>query len=186
MLGIEQKVKESIGSIRNMKKEDAAWLEDPAAIQSFSKELTTAINAFEKSAEHLPGLDVKALWTCYKYEPPAEEVIVPPEGFPTDPPDTFEQPELFRKLNLDTLMAIFYYPSSARCQYLAARELKKRQWRFHTSSQTWYLRHQVAESTETYERGDFIYFEHVNGWGSKLRANFVFDYCYLEEEIPLE
>eukprot|EP01054_Gregarina_sp_Poly1_P004927 Gregarina_sp_Poly_1__4926@NODE_2612_length_1919_cov_82_181965_g1655_i0_p2_GENE_NODE_2612_length_1919_cov_82_181965_g1655_i0NODE_2612_length_1919_cov_82_181965_g1655_i0_p2_ORF_typecomplete_len165_score20_15NOT2_3_5/PF04153_18/0_02_NODE_2612_length_1919_cov_82_181965_g1655_i013951889 len=117
-MATEQKVRDAVAGIHNLKKEDVAWLKDNLAIQAFSKDLGTAVTLFENSVSQLPGLDVKQLWTEKKYKQPAN-AVQPPPGFPLLPLDSYEQPDLFRKFNLDTLMAVFYFPSVRRkqCRY---------------------------------------------------------------------
>lgn len=48
-------------------------------------------------------------------------------------------------------------------RYLAAKELKKRAWRFHKQYLTWFQRaDEPVEMTDDYEAGAYIYFD----WGA--------------------
>ena len=71
-------------------------------------------------------------WECSD-----QEQYIPRNPYPTPPyyPDQplalFEQASTFEKLDTDTLFFIFYYHQGTYQQFLAARELKKRSWRYH-------------------------------------------------------
>lgn len=59
-------------------------------------------------------------------------------AFPSQPASAFEKPQMFEKLNTDTLFLIFYYQQGSYQQYLAARELKRQSWRYHKKYMTWF------------------------------------------------
>lgn len=61
-----------------------------------------------------------------------------PAAFPKQPAAAFEKPQMFEKLNTDTLFLIFYYQQGTYQQYLAARELKRQSWRYHKKYMTWF------------------------------------------------
>jgi CCR4-NOT transcription complex subunit 3 len=75
-------------------------------------------------------------------------------------------------------------------QYLAARELKRSNWRFHKKFNTWFARAEEPKvCTEEYEQGAYVYFDfttgvdeygHVVGWCQRSRANFLFEYLHLD------
>ena len=60
--------------------------------------------------------------------------------YPQEPHPAFEQPDTFANFDPDTLFFIFYYQQNSYQQYLAAKELKKKSWRFHKRYQTWFQR----------------------------------------------
>ena len=63
----------------------------------------------------------------------------------------------------------------------AATELVKRGWGFHTQQSSWFQRLETAEVKENeYERGTFAWFDHENGWCQRKKADFRFDYCFLQ------
>ena len=82
---------------------------------------------------------------------------------------------------------------------MAARELKKQSWRFHKKYLTWYphplpahaivftcahrfQRHEEPkEITNDYEQGTYVYFDYETGWCQRKKAEFTFEYRYLEE-----
>ena len=79
-------------------------------------------------------------------------------------------------------------------QYLAARELKRANWRFHKKYATWFARQEEPKvSTEEYEQGSYIYFDfNMNsmdgsstpgGWCQRSKSDFVFEYSQLESEM---
>lgn len=49
---------------------------------------------------------------------------------------------MFEKYEHDTLFFIFYYQQGSYQQHLAAKELKKLSWRYHTKYLTWFQRHE--------------------------------------------
>ena len=49
-------------------------------------------------------------------------------------------------------------------QYLAAKELKRRAWRYHKKYLTWFQRHEEPkEITPDYEQGTYVYFDYETG-----------------------
>eukprot|EP01028_Stygiella_incarcerata_P003958 TRINITY_DN1829_c0_g1_i1.p1 TRINITY_DN1829_c0_g1~~TRINITY_DN1829_c0_g1_i1.p1 ORF type:complete len:629 (+),score=158.58 TRINITY_DN1829_c0_g1_i1:544-2430(+) len=106
------------------------------------------------------------------------------ESFPMQPPSDFEDPTLFEKFDVDTLFFIFYYQHGTYQQYLAARELKRKRWRFHKKYFTWFLRHsEPEEMTDTYEKGTYVYFDFETGWCQRIKSDFEFKYEDLEDEL---
>jgi CCR4-NOT transcription complex subunit 3 len=70
-------------------------------------------------------------------------------------------------------------------RYLAANELRKREWRFHKSFGTWFKRmKQPNQITETYETGDVWMFDARGDFKIAERQNFTFEFQHLEEEMP--
>ncbi len=64
---------------------------------------------------------------------------------------------------------------------MAARELKKRNWRFHKQYITWFRRLEQPKSTnEKQEEGSFVFFDYDQGWCQRKKENFIFKYKYLE------
>ena len=107
-----------------------------------------------------------------------------PSSFPTTPPDVFETPTVFEKMNTDTLFFIFYYAQGTYQQYLAARQLKKQNWRYHKKYMTWFQRHEEPKITsDEYEQGTYVYFDHETGWCKRLKADFRFEYSFLEDSL---
>ena len=68
-------------------------------------------------------------------------------------------------------------------QAMAAAQLKKQYWRYHTRDRTWFQRHpeeMPTEVTSEYEKGTYIFFDYKNGWCQRKRTGFVFEYNYWE------
>uniref|UniRef100_A0A0G4I9U2 NOT2/NOT3/NOT5 C-terminal domain-containing protein n=1 Tax=Chromera velia CCMP2878 TaxID=1169474 RepID=A0A0G4I9U2_9ALVE len=94
------------------------------------------------------------------------------------------QAAMFSKYELDTLFFIFYYQQGTRQQYLASQELKAKSWRFHKKYFTWFQRHEepkVAE--EDHEQGNYVYFDFEQGWTTRIKNNFKFEYAHLAEDV---
>jgi len=104
-----------------------------------------------------------------------------PACYPTAPLLLFDSPPIFEKFDTDTLFFIFYYQQGSYQQYLAARELKKQIWRFHKKYLTWFQRHEEPkEINAEYEQGTYVYFDYETGWCQRKKAEFTFEYRYLE------
>lgn len=64
--------------------------------------------------------------------------------------DTFD---FYQRLSLETLFFNFYYKEGTLAQYLSAKALKQRSWRFHTLNMMWFQRVEEPKiQTENYER----------------------------------
>ncbi|SJK85988.1 NOT2 / NOT3 / NOT5 family [Babesia microti strain RI] len=101
--------------------------------------------------------------------------------FPSEPLDI--TPSYFERLSIETLFFAFYYQPGTYAQYLAALELKRQHWRFHTQYLTWFQRNEEPiKVTESYEKGSFVYFD-VEEWRKRIKPEFTFFYCYLENEL---
>lgn len=106
-----------------------------------------------------------------------------PSVFPTAPSAQFEEAAMFEKVDTDTLFFIFYYQQGTYQQYLAAKELKRRAWRYHKKYLTWFQRHEEPkEITPEYEQGTYVYFDYETGWCQRKKTEFTFEYRYLEDK----
>jgi len=111
-----------------------------------------------------------------------ENAYPTPSYYPEEPQKTYENPEIFKKYDVDTLFFIFYYQQGTYQQYLAARELKRQSWRFHKKYYTWFQRlEEPKHITEEYEQGTYIYFDYEGLWCKRKKSEFKFEYCYLED-----
>jgi hypothetical protein len=94
------------------------------------------------------------------------------EFFPVEPLPALETPAMFAKLPLDTLFFIFYYMQATYAQFLALRELKRRDWRFHKRYNTWFLRaEEPVELTSNHEKTHFQYFDCALKRGRQKRGH---------------
>eukprot|EP00948_MAST-09A_sp_MAST-9A-sp1_P001423 g1423.t1 len=67
-------------------------------------------------------------------------------------------------------------------QLKAAKELKKRSWRYHTKYQTWFQRHASPKIvTNEFETGTYVYFDFETGWNKRIKEEFTFHYKFLED-----
>jgi hypothetical protein len=86
----------------------------------------------------------------------------------------------------ETLFFIFYYQPNSYEKYLAARELKKRDWRFHKRFFVWFKRQTTpSHISDKYETGDVYVFDFEDCWKTRKRSNFTFDYKHLEDELKV-
>lgn len=108
------------------------------------------------------------------------EKIQVPDFFPKKPIHIFEGPDVYNKLDIDTLFFIFYF-SKGESQVFSARELKKYSWRYHTKYKTWFQRLEEPKLiTEYYEQGVFLFFDYEVTWTTRKKKDFTFEYKYLE------
>lgn len=104
--------------------------------------------------------------------------------FPTQPAPIVESAALYESLPMDSLFLAFYYQQGSYHQYLAAKQLKKHSWRFHKKYMTWFQRHEEPKlTTDEYEEGTYVYFDYESGWCQRIKSEFKFEYCYLEDEM---
>ena len=109
-----------------------------------------------------------------------------PKSFPQMPAPVFDAPLVFGKFCTDTLFFIFYHQQGTYQQYLAARELKKQSWRYHKKYLTWFQRLEEPKVTaDDYEQGAYVYFDYDTGWCQRLKADFTFEYVFLEDELQV-
>ncbi|OEH76110.1 not2 not3 not5 domain-containing protein [Cyclospora cayetanensis] len=113
-------------------------------------------------------------------------------GAPLGPPDCFpkgrfaaaDSRDFFKRLQTDALFFAFYFQRGTVQQLHAAQELKAQSWRFHKKFLTWFQRlEEPRVSTDKYEQGTYIYFDYDNGWCSRVKHDFTFEYIYLEDEL---
>ena len=104
--------------------------------------------------------------------------------FPVAPAPQFDEATTFEKFGTDTLFFIFYYQQGTYQQYLAARELKKRSWRYHKKYLTWFQRHEEPKVTaDEFEQGTYVYFDYETGWCQRIKSEFTFEYSFLEDQL---
>ncbi|PRT56183.1 General negative regulator of transcription subunit 3 [Wickerhamiella sorbophila] len=107
-----------------------------------------------------------------------------PEYYPSEVLPTLGNPAIFTKMDVDTLFYIFYYRQGTYQQYLAAKELKARSWRFHKKFLTWFQRHEEPETINSkFEQGTYRFFDFEGSWLQRRKSNFKFEYEYLEDEV---
>ena len=135
---------------------------------------------------YLNALDESLLAAPQPVEQDRNRSYTPQNPYPTPAsyPTTPLQPNVFDKLGVDCLFFIFYYAQGTYQQYLAARELKKQSWRFHKKYMTWFQRHEEPQiKTDEYEQGTYVYFDYETGWCTRIKSDFRFEYCYLEDSL---
>ncbi|KNC51343.1 CCR4-NOT transcription complex [Thecamonas trahens ATCC 50062] len=108
---------------------------------------------------------------------------VTPAYYPKTVHPVFSSPATFEKLESDTLFFAFYHQQGSYQQYLAARQLKSKAWRFHKKYNLWFKRHEEPQKIDhTSEHGTYEYFDYDSGWCYRRRTSFTFKYRYLEDE----
>lgn len=106
-----------------------------------------------------------------------------PAYYPQEPLAILNTPEILSKMDVDTLFYIFYYRQGTYQQLLAAKELKKRSWRYNKRFLTWFQRHEEPKViTNDYEQGSYRYFDFEGSWLQRRKSNFKFEYQFLEDE----
>ncbi|KAL6721346.1 general negative regulator of transcription subunit 5 [Lecanora helva] len=99
-----------------------------------------------------------------RYYQPDTKYNTPPY-YPQEPYGISDDPNLYKRIDTDTLFYIFYYRQNSYQQYLAAKALKSQSWRFHKQYQTWFQRHEEPKTiTEEYEQGTYRFFDYESTW----------------------
>jgi CCR4-NOT transcription complex subunit 3 len=97
-----------------------------------------------------------------------------------------EDASLMGQLPFDALQLIFFYREGTNAQFLAAQELKRRGWRFHTKFGIWMQRasENVKVSNQAFEFGSYDFFDlGVDNWSMRTKSDFTFEYEYLDDEL---
>ena len=106
------------------------------------------LRLLEASHRNLPRA-ADGAWSARR--PNAIPGVAIPASYPTSSPPVLENPALFERLDADALFFTFYYQQGTSRQYLAARELKRANWRFHKKHATWFARQEEPKaSTDLY------------------------------------
>lgn len=107
-----------------------------------------------------------------------------PSFYPQEPLSGLDDPAILEKMDVDTLFYIFYYRQGSYQQYLSAKELKNRSWRFHKRFLTWFQRHEEPKVINNdFEQGTYRYFDFEGLWLQRRKSNFKFEYQFLEDEV---
>lgn len=133
------------------------------------------------SARYLP--EPESTRTPYKPRTPSST----PSYYPSTPAQNLlDDPNTFQKFPPDLLFFLFYFQQNSYQQYLAARELKRQSWRYHTKYLTWFQRHEDPKTiTPEYEQGTYVYFDYETGWCQRKKSEFTFQYVFLEDnDLP--
>merc|ERR1711879_71543 len=145
-------------------------------------EYLQTLQYLEPSLQHLPSpMDSER---PKQYVP--RNPYLTPACFPNTPARIFDDPDIFSKFDTDTLFFIFYFQQGTPHQYLAARELKSKSWRYHKNFLTWFQRHEdPTRTTEDFEQGMYVYFDYETGWCKRVKTDFTFEYKHLEDELTV-
>lgn len=142
--------------------------------------ITEIWKMLERSFLHCPDSFVADKPRYYHPESP----FPTPGYYPQEPLTTLENPEILARVDIDTLFYMFYYQQGTYQQYLAAKELKNRSWRFHKRFLTWFQRHEEPKVINNeFEQGTYRYFDFEGLWLQRRKSNFKFEYSYLEDEL---
>lgn len=129
------------------------------------------LDAFKESFENLPrDEEIFPLKAC--------ELSSNSKIFPSYP---VVELQTMKKIDTETLFMIFQYQKDNYERFFASRELKNRGWRFHKKFLMWFKRNSdPRETTETFEKGEFIFFDSSEMWSIKSSRDFTFEYKFME------
>ena len=108
-----------------------------------------------------------------------------PASYPsTQPLALIRDPSIYERFDGETLFFAFYYQPGTYNQHLAARALKKKNWRFNKQHNAWFQRlKEPLFVTAEHEQGSYIWFDYhmihedgTRGWRPRVKENFVFEY----------
>lgn len=104
-----------------------------------------------------------------------------PSFFPRNTFLQFNNPNFYKKFDIDTLFFCFYYFKALPQQTYAAIRLKQCAWRYHLKYKMWFQRLEEPKLiTSEYEKGEFLFFDYETTWNFMKKNDFVFEYLYLE------
>jgi CCR4-NOT transcription complex subunit 3 len=157
-------------------------MEIPARLQeSLEQEHIKSLRSLEASLKNIPEIFGGRREKSYVPSNPCAT----PEYFPSSPAPIFDDHRAYERFDTDTLFFIFYFQQGTQQQYWAARQLKRQSWRYHTKYLTWFQRHDDPKvTTDEYEQGTYVYFDHDASWCQRIKTDFRFEYVYLEDELP--
>jgi len=116
-----------------------------------------------------------------------------PASYPTSQPLALRDPSIYERFDGETLFFAFYYQPGMYNQFLAARALKKKNWRFNKQHNAWFQRlKEPTYVTQSAEEGSYIWFDYImfhedgsRGWRPRVKENFVFEYSDLENDVKV-
>jgi len=127
------------------------------------------------SYEHLPK------WNDYR---PSNETKERLERKALLPDYRLVDLSIISKVNIETLFFIFYNQKGTMEQYFAAKELKSRNWRYHTKYNTWFRRYDPpTHETAEYEKGTYMYFDFEKSWQIRRKTDFTIKHHALEDSL---
>lgn len=114
-------------------------------------------------------------------EYPAQRKRKVPSFFPKNTYLQFNNPNFYKKFDIDTLFFCFYYFKGLPQQTYAAIRLKQCAWRYHLKYKMWFQRLEEPKLiTSEFEKGEFLFFDYETTWNFMKKNDFVFEYLYLE------
>ena len=145
-------------------------------------ELQVGLSLLQQSMKYTPVDDIERFGTYKPRNPHPTHRL-----YPAQPPAIIQSGRVFDKLPMDTLFFAFYQQQGTYQQYLAAKQLKKLSWRFNKKYMTWFQRHEEPKiTTKEYEQGTYVYFDYESGWCQRIKSDFKFEYCHLEDELDVQ
>lgn len=157
--------------------------EKPKTFDFSEFEEKTNCHTYETKAALFNALENGFLYSLnQKFENDAQLPAEFPSFFPTKRMASFDGPEIYKKLDMDTLFFIFYKDVNSIRQMHAAKSLKSKSWRFHTKYMSWFQRMDEPRiMTEDYEQGTFLFFDYESTWTNRKKKDFTFEYKFLED-----
>ncbi|KAH9450034.1 hypothetical protein Pst134EA_026747 [Puccinia striiformis f. sp. tritici] len=161
--------------------------------------LADLVETYDQLKSHTPSMNemTKIIETGISGLPQIQDAEKPYYYAPRNPyptsshypqhPMAFEKrPLVWNDIEVEVLFYLFYYHQGGYLQYLAAKELKKRAWRFHKYYLTWFQRAKNPEEmADDYEKGSYTYFDWEADWLLRTKTPFQFDYKHLEDSFSL-
>ncbi|POW19942.1 hypothetical protein PSHT_04056 [Puccinia striiformis] len=159
--------------------------------------LADLVETYDQLKSHTPSMNemTKIIETGISGLPQIQDAEKPYYYAPRNPyptsshypqhPMAFEKrPLVWNDIEVEVLFYLFYYHQGGYLQYLAAKELKKRAWRFHKYYLTWFQRAKNPEEmADDYEKGSYTYFDWEADWLMRTKTPFQFDYKHLEDSL---
>jgi CCR4-NOT transcription complex subunit 3 len=171
---VEPKTNGAANDVQAIKKDDESVFHLPSELQ----DLVHSFEVTQSRASLLPQpTGYRMLDSSWQNRISAQDIDQPfratkikdkvptPDYYPQTPLPIFDNPQLYSRVDPDSLFYCFYYKQGTYQQYLAAKSLKEQSWRFHKQYQTWFQRHEEPKQiTDDFEQGTYRFFDYESTW----------------------
>ena len=123
-------------------------------------------------------------WNSSKPGANRNKVVSTPPSYPRVQPPPLQDPTVYERFDGETLFFAFFHQANTANQMMAAKSLKKKNWRYNKKERAWFQRlKEPTIVTPEAEQGSYILV--VSPGQSVIRENYVFEYANLESEVTV-
>lgn len=90
--------------------------------------------------------------------------------------------DMYEKIDINTLMFIFFFQNDSNIKYNAGKELSKRGWMYSKKYSTWFILTSPPKvKNDEFIEGKFKYWDFSNEWTTAYKKDFKFEMKHLEK-----